>query len=89
MYTVRTDLALERHARLGQVPPSLPGLAIEHTCIENIEVTDITLSSPEAAAALNKPEGRYITLDLPPDWQTEISPKLPLVPPPGLPCMSC
>ena len=29
MYTVRTDLALERHARLGQVPPSLPGLAIE------------------------------------------------------------
>lgn len=71
MYTVRTDLALERHARLGQVPPSLPGLAIEHTCIENIEVTDITLSSPEAAAALNKPEGRYITLDLPPDWQTD------------------
>jgi len=78
MVHFRTDLALERHARLGPNAPSLPGLTVEHTIENSIEVTDITLSTPEAARALDKPEGRYITLDLPAGWQQEEE-KLPSI----------
>ncbi len=71
MYTPRTDMALERHARLGSVSPSLPGLSVEHRMAGLIEVTDIELTTSAAADALGKPQGRYITLDLPDKWQQD------------------
>lgn len=71
MVHLRTDLALERHAHLTPDLPSLPGLTIEHHAEGGIEVTDISLSTAEAAHALAKPEGRYITLDLPNSWQQD------------------
>lgn len=78
MIHFRTDLALERHVRLGSDAPSLPGLTVDHHIENGIEVTGITLSTPEAAHALDKPEGRYITLDLRTGWQQEEE-KLPAI----------
>ncbi|MBR5284015.1 MAG: GPR endopeptidase [Clostridia bacterium] len=67
----RTDLALERHARMSESIPSLPGLQVNRHTEGQIEVTEIRVTSPEAAHALNKPEGTYITLDLKSKWQQD------------------
>ena len=52
MYQTRTDLALERHGRLGSVPPSMPGLEVQKTCEGDLEITHISVSSEKAAEAL-------------------------------------
>ena len=71
MISVRTDLALERHSRLQDLSPSLPGLDVTCRTEGDLEITDITVTSPEAAHALGKPEGTYITLDHKGRWQQE------------------
>ena len=60
MISVRTDLALERHSRLQDRSPSLPGLDVTCRTEGDLEITDITVSSPEAVHALGKPEGTYM-----------------------------
>ena len=51
----------------GAVPQSFPQmcrvLGKKSTC-DGIRVTTVTISSPEGAQAVGKPEGRYITLSL-------------------------
>lgn len=62
----RTDLALEAHQlwqEEGGGPP-LPGVRAEERNRAGFRVDAVTVSSPEAARALGKPEGVYITLEL-------------------------
>lgn len=63
----RTDLAVEAHQlwREGaQDAASLPGVRSEEEDRDGFPVTTVTISSPEAAQALGKPEGTYVTIEL-------------------------
>ncbi len=63
----RTDLAVEAHQlwREGAgEADSLPGVRAVEEDREGFAVTTVTVSSPEAARALGKPEGVYITVEL-------------------------
>ena len=63
----RTDLAVEAHQlwREGTGDASsLPGVRAEEEDREGFPVTTVTISSPEAAQALGKPQGTYVTLEL-------------------------
>lgn len=63
----RTDLAVEAHQlwREGaEDASSLPGVRAEEENREGFPVTTVTISSDEAAQALGKPQGTYITLEL-------------------------
>ncbi len=63
----RTDLAVEAHqlwqegAREGA---ALTGVRAEEGSREGFAVTTVTISSPEGAEALGKPQGTYITVEL-------------------------
>lgn len=58
----RTDLAKEALARC----PDIPGVVKRERTDENgVTVTRITVESPEAADKLGKPEGTYLTVELP------------------------
>ena len=71
MYSCRTDLALERHARLKNLPRALPGLDVEARTEDGVRITQIDVTTPAAARAIGKPEGTYITLDLEQSWQQD------------------
>ena len=63
----RTDLAVEAHQlwREGAGDAaSLPGVRAEEEDRNGFAVTTVTVSSPEAAQTLGKPQGTYITLEL-------------------------
>jgi len=63
----RTDLAVEAHQlwREGAGDASgLPGVRAREEDREGFPVTTVTISSREAAQALGKPQGVYITLEL-------------------------
>lgn len=63
----RTDLAVEAHQlwREGAGDAaSLPGVRAEEESREGFPVTTVTISSPEGARALGKPQGTYITIEL-------------------------
>jgi len=63
----RTDLAVEAHQlwREGAGDASsLPGVRAEEEDREGFSATAVTISSQEAAQALGKPQGTYITLEL-------------------------
>ena len=64
----RTDLALEAHElwRGGQKTRRLAGLDSRSVFRRGCRVTSVTVQSEEAARALGKPCGRYVTLDLSP-----------------------
>ena len=63
----RTDLAVEAHqlwregARAGA---SLTGVRAEEGVREGFTVNTVTISSPEGARTLGKPQGVYITVEL-------------------------
>ena len=63
----RTDLAVEAHQlwREGaEDASSLPGVRAEEEEREGFPVTTVTISGEEAARALGKPRGTYVTLEL-------------------------
>lgn len=62
----RTDLAVEAHQlwREGADSTALPGVRAEEETRNGFAVTTVTISSREAAQALGKPEGVYITVEL-------------------------
>ena len=63
----RTDLAVEAHQlwREGAGDAaSLPGVRAVEEEREGFPVTTVTISSPQAAQTLNKPQGTYVTLEL-------------------------
>ena len=55
MYSCRTDLALERHARLNNLPRALPGLDVEARMEDGVRITQIDVTTPAAARAIGKP----------------------------------
>ena len=59
----RTDIAAERRDLLGG--GELEGVISETRSYENASVSEIKIISPVGAKALGKPEGRYITIDVP------------------------
>ena len=62
----RTDLAMEAHElwRGGQKTKRLAGVDSRTVFRRGCRITSVTVESEEAARALGKPCGRYITLDL-------------------------
>ena len=63
----RTDLAVEAHQLwregVGEAE-SLSGVRAEEEDREGFPVTTVTITTPEAAQTLNKPQGTYVTLEL-------------------------
>lgn len=65
MLTRRTDLAEEAHALcLSGKARSLPGVRRRRRLRAGVPVTEVTVCDERAAQALEKPVGRYVTLDL-------------------------
>lgn len=64
----RTDLAMEAHElwRGGQKTRRLAGVDSRTVFRRGCRITSVTVESEEAARALGKPRGRYVTLDLAP-----------------------
>ena len=63
----RTDLAVEAHQlwREGaRDAAALTGVRAEEGSREGFQVTTVTITSPEGARALGKPQGVYITIEL-------------------------
>ncbi len=62
----RTDLAVEAHQlwREGAAGAALTGVRAEEGVREGFAVNTVTISSPEGARALGKPQGVYVTVEL-------------------------
>ena len=58
---IRTDLALEKTEEL----PNLGGVRREEIRLDGFVLERVTVFTPEAAQALGKPEGRYLSLHMP------------------------
>lgn len=63
--SARTDLALERTAMAGERAGPIPGLTIREESQNGMKLTRVQVTSPEAAAQVGKPPGRYFTLECP------------------------
>ena len=59
----RTDLALE--AFDGQDRNAFPGVAVRRWETGGIDLTEVVISDADASEALNKPAGRYLTMESP------------------------
>lgn len=64
----RTDLALE----LARSASSTAGLRSQTRRVAGMEITSTDIDTPEAAQALGKPRGRYLTLQTKPLWQSSL-----------------
>lgn len=60
----RTDLALENKEELGGNVPR--GVAVDELSIGRARITRIRVENEEGAAALSRPKGNYITIEVPP-----------------------
>lgn len=71
----RTDLAMEAHELWrGSAKNALAGVESRTVFRRGCSVTSVTITDAEAARALGKPEGRYVTLDLTPLLRREDTP---------------
>jgi spore protease len=61
----RTDLALETHQHFTEKAESLSGVKVTDKSVKDIEITQITIETEEAAEKMGKPIGNYITLHTP------------------------
>lgn len=60
----RTDLAVEKSEAFGQSLPE--GVRCDTERVQNLQITRIDVCSAAGAAALGKPQGTYITVEVPP-----------------------
>lgn len=62
---IKTDLVLEAHEVLLQTSelPELAGVKTEHRSLEGISISVTDILTAEAAAALGKAEGKYVTIE--------------------------
>ena len=60
----RTDLALEKSEALGQSLPQ--GVSCTTEDVNGLRITRIEVRSDTGAKALGKPQGRYVTVEVPP-----------------------
>jgi len=71
--SIRTDLALEATEFVREqeqtsgdaTPQNLPGVDIENAGTQDIKITRVRVTSPTGEAAIGKPMGNYITLEVP------------------------
>ncbi|MEG6585807.1 GPR endopeptidase [Dendrosporobacter sp. 1207_IL3150] len=64
MSTPRTDLALEaREMVTKQVRQDVPGVLVETSEDDDILITRVNITTPEAERALGKAQGRYVTIE--------------------------
>ena len=75
----RTDLALENKEELGGNVPR--GVTVDELSIGRARITRIRVENEEGAAALSRPKGNYITIEVPPfsDTAGEIDERLTAV----------
>lgn len=75
----RTDLALENKEELGGNVPC--GVTVDELSIGLAKITRIRVENEEGAAALSRPKGNYITIEVPPfsDTAGEIDERLTAV----------
>ena len=74
MTDYRTDLALEAAKNIFSDPcfsEKIPGVSVKERHSHGYRVTDVAISTPEAARELGKPQGDYITVDLQPYFRRE------------------
>ena len=73
MRITRTDLALEgvEQLRQGGDISRLDGVCAEEYTRQGYGVTDVRVATKQAAEAVGKPEGRYVTIDLRPYFRRE------------------
>lgn len=69
---VRTDLTLEAHELLQEQAvkeknedKGIPGVDVENAGDDEIKITRVRVTSPTGEAAIGKPMGNYITLEIP------------------------
>ena len=70
----RTDLALEAAEKIfsgGGATKNIPGAVTRERFLQGCRVTDVAISTPEAARCIGKPQGNYITVDLGPFCRRE------------------
>ena len=65
----RTDLALEAHELWREAGGEHAGVNTEEHDAFGYDVTVVKITQPEAAKALSKPPGTYVTVDLRPYWE--------------------
>lgn len=67
MYEIRTDLALESGERFKKNQVEIHGVAIKTFQEEDsdIKTTIVTIDTENGAAAMGKPQGKYITMEAP------------------------
>jgi spore protease len=70
--STRTDLTLEAHellrekaVREQQEDQPIPGVELENAGDDEIKITRVRVTSPTGEAAIGKPMGNYITLEIP------------------------
>jgi spore protease len=71
--SIRTDLALEAHefvreqeqAKSEASQQNLPGVDVENAGTDDIKITRVKVTSPTGEAAIGKPMGNYVTLEVP------------------------
>lgn len=59
----RTDLALERHETIKN--DNISGIKVEEKTLEDVKITQITVTDAEGEKALGKKIGRYVTAEFP------------------------
>lgn len=65
---IRTDLAIENreiYNSAKNVQDEIPGVDVQDEIKNNIQITRVIINTGEGAKALNKPIGKYITLEMP------------------------
>ena len=60
---IRTDLAVERREMAAE---NCEGVTSEELSVGSARITRIAVTSPAGAAAVGKPMGRYVTIEVPP-----------------------
>lgn len=65
MNYTRTDLALETHESFTEKAEELQGVKVIDKSVKDIDITQVTIETQEAAKKMGKPIGNYITLQLP------------------------
>ncbi|NLN07724.1 MAG: GPR endopeptidase [Firmicutes bacterium] len=63
---IRTDLAIEaRELLMGEVEREIPGVQLDTEDVDDIRITRVEITTPEAEKRMGKKQGKYITLEAP------------------------
>ena len=71
----RTDLAIELAQPLLEAEKLPEGLKVHTQTLGAVEITCVQIASPKASQQLQKPCGRYITIQTPPLWNSLLDPQ--------------